>query len=95
MIRIPLTPKLTVREQVAETLTEVLGKKVEHVKLGRDNFEKKLLQLGFEPDFATYMADLDFRISQGLGKENTDVVLEVTGSPPRTLKEWAIANKNR
>nr|POF17515.1 putative oxidoreductase yesf [Quercus suber] len=61
-------------DEVAQTLTEVLGRKIEHVKLSRAAFEQKLLDVDFSSAMAEYMVDLDVKVSQRGGGDITDIV---------------------
>lgn len=79
--------------QVTSILSEVLGKKVEHVKLSRDKFEEFLVGVGADRYIAGFLADLDIQVAGGYGAEPTDVVQKVTGRPPRAFRDFAVDNK--
>lgn len=76
-------------EQIANTLSDVLGTKVEHVSLEPDAFREKLSDFGLTAEMSEYMTDLDVRVAQGVGKEVSPAVEKVTGSRALTFREFA------
>ncbi|KAF2171045.1 hypothetical protein M409DRAFT_64025 [Zasmidium cellare ATCC 36951] len=80
-------------DEVAAIFSEVLGRKVEHVKLSEDKFEKLMLKYGMTDPMAKYMTELDVRVSKGEGKDPTNNVKAITGQAPRTFKEFVVDNK--
>ncbi|KAK4501895.1 hypothetical protein PRZ48_007704 [Zasmidium cellare] len=80
-------------DEVAAIFSEVLGRKVEHAKLSRDNFKKLMLDSGMDAPMAEYMTELDVRVSKGEGKDPTGNVKAITGQAPRTFKEFVVDNK--
>lgn len=78
---------------MAAIFSEVLGRKVEHVRLSRDEFHKLLVKHGMDAPMADYMTELDVRVSQGEGKEPTNNVKAITGQAPRTFKDFVVDNK--
>lgn len=85
---------LTKDLQVAEILSEVLGKVIEHVKLSHGQFRQLLIANGVSKEMAEYLADLDVAVANGHGAEPTNVVQRVTGERPRTFREFAMNNKS-
>nr|POE99355.1 agroclavine dehydrogenase [Quercus suber] len=83
-------------DDVAQIFSEELDRKIEHVRLSRDAFERLLRDnAGLEPEMAMYMADLDERVAcrrgggeEGEGEKVSDVVRQVTGVAPRTLRDF-------
>lgn len=76
-------------------MSDVLDTKIEHVSLDPDAFQAKLSGFGMTAEMAEYMTNLDVRVSQGLGKEVSGAVREVTGSQPQTFRQFAEANKSK
>lgn len=92
-----LTPLycLTSLLQVAERFSNVLGSKVEHVKMTSDEREAHLLKVGFPPGKAKLMPFLETRASQGaaLAGFPNDNVRQVKGSEPTRIDDWIEENK--
>ncbi|EME82203.1 uncharacterized protein MYCFIDRAFT_43202 [Pseudocercospora fijiensis CIRAD86] len=81
-------------DEVAEILSEVLGKVIEHVKLSHSDFRQLLAANGVSKEMAEYLADLDVAVANGHGAEPTNVVQRVTGNMPRTFRDFAMDNKS-
>lgn len=63
--------------------------------LDPDAFRAKLSSFGMTDEMSVYMTNLDVRVAQGLGKEPSDAVHQITGSPPHTFRHFAEANKSK
>ena len=73
---------------------EVLGREVHHVDLPVDAFEGSLAQAGLPPWFANLLADVYGTLFASGGAERlTDAVERITGTKPRSLREFAIAHE--
>ncbi|KXT11149.1 hypothetical protein AC579_4941 [Pseudocercospora musae] len=81
-------------DQVAEIISEVLGKGIEHVQLPHGEFRQLLTANGVSKEMAEYLADLDVAVANGHGAEPSHVVQRVTGNPPRTFRDFAVDNKS-
>lgn len=78
---------------MAAVFSEVLGRKVEHVKLSTEDFHKLLVKHGMDAPMAQYMTELDVRVSKGEGKDPTTNVKVITGQAPRSFKDFVSDNK--
>lgn len=78
---------------MAAIFSEVLGRKVEHVRLSRDDFHSLLVKHGMDAPMAGYMTELDVRVSQGEGKDPTTNVKAITGQAPGTFMNFVVYNK--
>ena len=80
--------------QVAEILSEVIGKPVEHVNLSGEALSERLQSRGFPARIADFVAQLDVtKGSTGEGAKLNTVVKDVTGRDPVTFRAFAEANK--
>jgi festuclavine dehydrogenase len=84
---------LTAPLKTARILTEVIGKKVTHVNLPEQDFVRRLISAGLNEDHATVLGGLEGFIKRGEERLN-DVVLQITGRPPRTFREYAEISKS-
>ncbi|KAL8945748.1 MAG: hypothetical protein Q9222_007757 [Ikaeria aurantiellina] len=75
--------------QLAETLTSVLGRPIEHVNYTEDQVRERLVKLGLNEGYAKMLSALDTSVSQGKEELHNDVVEKVTGRRPLTFKEFA------
>ncbi|KAK3329743.1 hypothetical protein B0H66DRAFT_634881 [Apodospora peruviana] len=88
-----LGPELLSYDDIAHTLSEVLGKKIVHVDLSSADLEKRHQSFGMPADYASMMSALDTGIKYGMENRTNDVVLSVTGVPPKRFREFAESNK--
>jgi len=75
--------------EVAETLAGVLGRAVHYVDLTDDQLKAGLTANGQSTWQATALVELNTYARQGHASVVTDTVERITGSPPRTLEQWA------
>jgi hypothetical protein len=80
--------------KTARVLSEVTGKTITHVNLTEQEFVRRLTSMGLSEDHATFLASLEVVIKQGCEEKLNDVVLKITGQPPRTFHEYAEASKS-
>ncbi|KAI1347033.1 NAD(P)-binding protein [Xylaria sp. FL0043] len=88
-----LGPENLTYDQIAETLSRVLGRKIEHVKLDEAGRINGLVQVGLSDYFARFLTRLEVLASQDFEKGTSDAVKRVTGHPPRSFEEFAEQNK--
>lgn len=86
---IPISPLKTAR-----ILTEVIGKSITRVNLTEQEFVGRLTSAGLSEDHATALASLEGVINQRGEERLNDVVIKITGQPPRTFREYAEASKS-
>ncbi|KAI0836813.1 NAD(P)-binding protein [Hypoxylon sp. FL0890] len=88
-----LGPENLTYDQIAETLSEVLGRKIEHVKLDEAGRIDGLVQAGLSDYFARFLTRLEVLASQDFEKGTSDAVERVTGHPPQSFEKFAEENK--
>ena len=76
-------------EQVAARLSNLLGRKITHLRLSSSEFEDRLMSRGLSKETAQMLAALDATVAQGAEERLNDVVLRVTGSAPMRFEDWA------
>ncbi|APU17426.1 MULTISPECIES: nuclear transport factor 2 family protein [Actinoalloteichus] len=78
-------------DDVAAILTEVSGLPITHVTDDADKLRVRFEAVGVNPMIATFLAQLDVAIAGGIEDRTTDTVLRVTGTAPRSFREFAAA----
>jgi len=78
-------PQALTHDEVAEQLTEALGRTVRHVRVSDDTYRRKLLEIGFpEEDAAAYTDAYRYGRTGALSTVTTHVA-DLTGRPPRAF----------
>ncbi|KAJ3952206.1 hypothetical protein N0V92_011366 [Colletotrichum tropicale] len=80
--------------QIAEILTEVLGRKIIHKNLSRKGLEDRYVNYGLPQDYAEMMGAMDTNIKNGSENRTNSVVLAVTGKQPRKFRDVAKELRN-
>ena len=80
--------------EVASVLSEVAGRKIEHVDVRTEELARLLTEAGYEATFAAALASLDDRIRAGGEATVSPVVEELTGRAPRTFADFARAHRD-
>ena len=78
---------------MADILTQVLDRKIEHVSLSAEKLAREKLNF-LDPPVADFLAAIDAKIATDKTDRRTDAVLSVTGKPPKTFEEFARENRN-
>ncbi|KAI0503171.1 NAD(P)-binding protein [Xylaria bambusicola] len=89
-----LGPENLTYDQIAETLSEVLGREIEHVKLDEANRIHGLVQAGLSNYFAGFLTRLEVLASEDFEKGTSNAVERMTGHPPKSFKTFAEENKD-
>ena len=80
--------------QVAKTLTEILGKPIEHLKLSGHELSKWYQSQRIPAEVADFLAGLDVEVvSSGKEQRLNIAVKDVTGKEPISFRAFAEANK--
>ena len=79
-------------DDVAAILSEVTGRPLHHEHVSRDEVVARLVAFGIPSAYAELLAGLDEAIRAGAEARVTDVVREVTGRAPRSLRAFARAH---
>ncbi|GJC86026.1 agroclavine dehydrogenase [Colletotrichum liriopes] len=88
-----LGPELLSYDDIAETLSEVLGRKIVHKKLSAQELVERFASQGIPRDVAEMMSGLDTAIRNGSENRTNSVVLALTGKQPRKFHDTAESNK--
>lgn len=79
--------------KVAAVLSDVLGRKIVHVRLSQPELAARMQSAGMPADYANMLSSMDTMIAKGSEEKLNDVVLELTRKPPRKFEDFAEANK--
>lgn len=81
-------------KQIAEILTEVLGRKIVHVDLSSAELEKRHARFGMPEEYARMMSAMDTAIKFGAENRTNDVIFSVTGTAPKKFRDYAMSVKD-
>ncbi|WEV27990.1 NAD(P)H-binding protein [Streptomyces sp. 71268] len=84
-------PEALSYDEVAALLSAVTGRPVSHAPVGFADLRDRLAA-GLPMEYAAFLAGLDRAIAEGAEEYVTDTVLRLTGRPPHTLREHAVAH---
>ncbi|KAH6847467.1 hypothetical protein B0I37DRAFT_375125 [Chaetomium sp. MPI-CAGE-AT-0009] len=79
--------------EIADILSEVLGRKIVHVDLTSPELEQRHQSFGMPEDYAKMMSAMDTSVKFGSENRTNDAILAVTGSAPRKFKDFALSVK--
>ena len=79
---------LTDQPQIAEIFTKALGRTITHIKITEDQAAAGMEQWGIPPDYAKMLAGLDTAVKDRKENRLNDVVLRVTGHPPKKFEVY-------
>lgn len=79
--------------QIANILTDVLGRKIVHVDLSAAELEKRHQAFGIPEEYAQMMSAMDTAIKFGAENRTNDGVLAITGKAPRKFRDFAESAK--
>ncbi|KAJ6558113.1 hypothetical protein B0H19DRAFT_1149970 [Mycena capillaripes] len=85
--------ELLTHDDVAEKLSEALGRKITHVRLTEEETLKRYQSLGMSEADAKFMTWLETNTAAGAEERMDDAVERITGRLPMTFDTWAEANK--
>ncbi|PIA92115.1 Festuclavine dehydrogenase [Cercospora beticola] len=80
-------------DDVAATLSSVLGRTISHVRLDPDAFTALLQANGMHSFVANYLAEIDVKVAGGFGRDPTDGVKKVTGQDPKSFRQFVEEKK--
>ncbi|MBB5922954.1 uncharacterized protein YbjT (DUF2867 family) [Actinoalloteichus hoggarensis] len=84
-------PEALSYDDVAAVLTDVGGRRIAHVPVDADTLRTRLEAAGVFPALAAMLSTLDVAIAGGIDDRVTDTVSQVTGTAPRSFREFAAA----
>ncbi|KAJ4382526.1 hypothetical protein N0V85_008553 [Neurospora sp. IMI 360204] len=88
-----LGPELLGYDDIANTLSSVLGRKIVHVDLSNHALERRHQSFGCSEEHSRLMSSLDTAIKYGTENRTNDVVLSMTGNKPKSFREYAESMK--
>ncbi|KAK3693581.1 hypothetical protein B0T22DRAFT_450187 [Podospora appendiculata] len=88
-----LGPELLSYRDIAETLSDVLGRRIVHIDLTSDDMERIHQAFGMPEDYSRMMGSLDTAIKQGQENRTNDVVELLTGAKPARFRDFAESNR--
>jgi len=87
-------PELFSYDEVAELLTEILGRKITYKRLSRDEYKEIFLEEGFEPEYAEDLVTVELEAARGVEEDifNADEDKKFVGK--HTLREYLETNRD-
>ena len=79
--------------QVAAIISKALGRKVEHVKLTKDQNLQRYKDAGLPDGVALFMSWLEEQTANGMEDSTENDVERATGHAPQTFESWVQENK--
>jgi festuclavine dehydrogenase len=82
------------RNQIAQILTQVLGRRVVHVPLHASELERRHRAYGMPEDYARLLGAMETAVKFGAEERTNDAVLAMTGTAPRRFRDFAAAMRD-
>jgi NAD(P)H dehydrogenase (quinone) len=79
--------------EVADILTEVLGKKITYVPMENEAFRQMLAGMGFTPHFQQHMGHVAEDCVDGVFSGMNDLVEQLSGRKPLEMRDYIVKNK--
>ena len=79
--------------KIAAILSDVLGRKITHVKISQPELAERMQAQGLPANYANMLSSMDTLISKGSEASLNDTVKRITGTSPMTFRDFAEANK--
>ncbi|KAK4449361.1 hypothetical protein QBC34DRAFT_405744 [Podospora aff. communis PSN243] len=89
-----LGPELLGYDDLAAILSEILHRKIIHVDLSTAALAKRHQSFGMPESFANMLSSMDTAIKFGAENRTNDVVLSITGVPPKSFRKYAESVKS-
>jgi NAD(P)H dehydrogenase (quinone) len=86
-------PKELTQFQVAEILSEVLGRKITYIPMEIEAFKPVLKDMGFNPYFIQHISAVAQDCRDGLFSGTNDLIEKLTGRKPMGMTEYIVKNK--
>jgi uncharacterized protein YbjT (DUF2867 family) len=80
--------------QVAAILSDITGQQIRYINLTAEQLTARWTAAGLPENLARTAADLDIAISRGDYDYTTPAVKDLTGRPPRSFQDFAIAHRD-
>jgi ergot alkaloid biosynthesis protein len=86
-------PQTLSYDDVAQMLSETLGRSVDHRRLSEAQLSARLVHQGLPPDYAQVLAAMDTAIARGAEDRVTGEVQRATGCEPLDFRSFAAVNR--
>lgn len=82
--------------QIAQRLSNGIGRKIEHMRVSQEDRYKQLVTLGVPDERAKFNAFLEVLIGKGISAEGfpSNNIRNLTGKEPMNINEWIEKHKN-
>jgi NAD(P)H dehydrogenase (quinone) len=81
------------QSEIAEVLTQVVGRKISYQPVAIPAFKELLKQMGFTPHFQQHMEHIAEDVQNGVFAGTNDLVETLTGLKSMGMKDWVVKNK--
>ncbi len=88
----PKNPRPLTIKQVAQILTDILGRKITHTRISVGELKDRYIAFGLPEDFATLLSSMDELNASGVEESIFGTPGKVTGK--RTLRDFVETNKD-
>lgn len=82
-------PQALTYTEVAETLSEITGRKIEYVNVPDETAKDGMIKSGMPEWLAEQLIILSKKLREGIASETTETFKEITGREPRSFAEFA------
>ena len=86
-------PKELTQYEVADILTQVLGRKITYVPMEIEPFKQVLKDMGFTPHFIQHISAVAQDCRDGVFSGTNDLVEKLTGQKPMQMLDYILKNK--
>ncbi len=86
-------PAAVPASEVLALVAEIAGKQIDHISISKDDLKSALTGAGLPPSVARMMARFDEATALGFHGTVTDVVRQLTGHEPRSVREFLLENR--
>ena len=88
-----LGPELLSHDEAAALFTEILGRQIRHIRISEEQVVQNFLRFGMQEAYARRLAGGEDRASHGEFAMLNEVVAQVTGHSPLTLRQFIEKHK--
>ena len=88
-----LGPQPMTFDEVAKTLSKVLGRTIEHVKISEQEAYDRFVKFGMSDYLSKFLARIEVGTANGAENFKGKDVEDVTGKKPESFEEWVKDNK--
>ena len=88
-----LGPELLTHDEAAALFTEILGRQIQHIRISEEQVIQGFMKFGMKEAYARRLAEGEARASRGEFAILNEVVAQMTGRPPLTLRQFIEKNK--